>query len=200
MANNPYVNKVEFGGQTIIDLTGDTVEPGVLVDGYTAHDRSGAPIGGTFVPVTGVKGDQESSYRTGDVNLTPANIGAVAAADVVNDLDSTDATEVLAAPQGKRLYELISVSQSTTTSIMQLANSVDIGTVRHFCIEYAGAVTDYPPALANISATTYVFVSIYRYTRGLMKVDITAVVGTSGAIKTIHGEIFNNALWWGNVI
>ena len=28
--------------------------------------------------VTGVKGDSESSYRTGNVNLTPANIGAAA--------------------------------------------------------------------------------------------------------------------------
>ena len=28
------------------------------------------------VKVTGVKGDKESSYRTGNVNLTPANIGA----------------------------------------------------------------------------------------------------------------------------
>ena len=29
------------------------------------------------VPVTGVKGDAESSYRSGQVNLTPANIGAL---------------------------------------------------------------------------------------------------------------------------
>lgn len=77
MANNPHVNKVEYGGQTIVDLTGDTVEPGVLVDGYTAHDRSGAPIAGTFVPVTGVKGNAENSYRTGNVNITPADIGTI---------------------------------------------------------------------------------------------------------------------------
>ena len=30
------------------------------------------------VPVTGVKGNQEESYRRGNINLTPANIGAVA--------------------------------------------------------------------------------------------------------------------------
>lgn len=34
--------------------------------------------------VTGVKGDAESSYRHGDVNLTPANIGAVSTSDVIN--------------------------------------------------------------------------------------------------------------------
>ena len=32
--------------------------------------------------VSGVKGNSESSYRTGDVNLTPANIGAATASDV----------------------------------------------------------------------------------------------------------------------
>jgi hypothetical protein len=34
--------------------------------------------------VTGVKGDAESSYRHGDVNITPANIGAVSTSDVIN--------------------------------------------------------------------------------------------------------------------
>ena len=32
--------------------------------------------GGGGGDVTGVKGDAESTYRTGQVNLTPANIGA----------------------------------------------------------------------------------------------------------------------------
>jgi hypothetical protein len=34
--------------------------------------------------VTGVKGNAESSFRTGDVNLTPANIGAVATSAVID--------------------------------------------------------------------------------------------------------------------
>lgn len=47
MANNQYVNKVIYGGNTLIDLTGDTVETDKLLSGYTAHDRSGAPITGS---------------------------------------------------------------------------------------------------------------------------------------------------------
>lgn len=46
MANNPYVNKVQFGNETLIDLTQDTVIPGVMLSGYTAHDAAGAPITG----------------------------------------------------------------------------------------------------------------------------------------------------------
>lgn len=46
---NQYVNKVEYGSDTLIDLTSDTVTASTLLSGYTAHDRSGAPIVGVAV-------------------------------------------------------------------------------------------------------------------------------------------------------
>lgn len=69
------VNKVEANGETLIDLTGDTVTADTLLAGRTAHLASGAQVTGTFEPVTGVKGNAESAYRKGNVNLTPANLG-----------------------------------------------------------------------------------------------------------------------------
>ena len=47
---NPYVNKVVYGTDTLIDLTADTVTPSTLMQGYTAHDKSGALITGTLDP------------------------------------------------------------------------------------------------------------------------------------------------------
>ena len=47
MPNNQYVNKVIFGGNTIIDLTADTVTAATMLSGTTAHDKSGATITGT---------------------------------------------------------------------------------------------------------------------------------------------------------
>ena len=44
---NQYVNKVQLGNEVLLDLTTDTVAPGTLLLGYTAHDASGAPITGT---------------------------------------------------------------------------------------------------------------------------------------------------------
>lgn len=44
---NSHVNKVIYGGNILIDLTADTVGPDKLLDGVTAHDKSGAPIQGT---------------------------------------------------------------------------------------------------------------------------------------------------------
>ena len=50
MASNPYVNKVEFGNDTLMDLTSDSVSPGDVLLGETFHDRSGAPQSGTLDP------------------------------------------------------------------------------------------------------------------------------------------------------
>lgn len=44
---NEYINKVVFGSDTLIDLTKDTVDASKLLEGYTAHDKSGATIIGT---------------------------------------------------------------------------------------------------------------------------------------------------------
>lgn len=48
MADNPYVNKVVYDGDTLIDLTDDTVTADSLLEGVTAHDASGAVITGTY--------------------------------------------------------------------------------------------------------------------------------------------------------
>lgn len=44
---NQHINKVIYGGNTLIDLTGDTVVADKMLVGYKAHDKSGAVIEGT---------------------------------------------------------------------------------------------------------------------------------------------------------
>lgn len=41
------INKIVYGGNTLIDLTSDTVAVENLLSGFTAHDRSGEIITGT---------------------------------------------------------------------------------------------------------------------------------------------------------
>ena len=48
MASNQNANKVIAFGQVLIDLTADTVTPSALIEGFTAHDASGAAITGTL--------------------------------------------------------------------------------------------------------------------------------------------------------
>lgn len=53
---NQYKNKVQryVNGslQTVMDISGDTVSADKLLQGYTAHDKSGAQITGTVSFVT----------------------------------------------------------------------------------------------------------------------------------------------------
>lgn len=44
------VNKVVYGGETVIDLTNDSVTPDKMLLGVTAHNKSGARITGTLTP------------------------------------------------------------------------------------------------------------------------------------------------------
>ena len=44
---NQYKSKVIYNGNTLIDLTADTITAADLASGKTAHDKSGAPITGT---------------------------------------------------------------------------------------------------------------------------------------------------------
>lgn len=41
------INKVVYGSQVLIDLTGDTVTGDKLLSGFTAHGKDGSPIEGT---------------------------------------------------------------------------------------------------------------------------------------------------------
>lgn len=44
---NQYVNKVIYGGTTLIDLTADTITAADVINQKTFHDKSGAPVTGT---------------------------------------------------------------------------------------------------------------------------------------------------------
>lgn len=41
------VSKVVYGGNTLIDLTGDTVAPDKVLSGYTGHSKDGEPFTGS---------------------------------------------------------------------------------------------------------------------------------------------------------
>lgn len=47
MANNPYVNKVVYGGQTLIDISDTTATADKILQGYTAYGADGQKLTGT---------------------------------------------------------------------------------------------------------------------------------------------------------
>lgn len=71
------VSKVELGGETLIDISGDTVTPETLAEGATAHNSAGEEITGTMknlseVDASKVIFDQEvtTGYAVGNIKLT----------------------------------------------------------------------------------------------------------------------------------
>ena len=109
MANNPYVNKVEYDGQTLMDLTGDTVTPNDVRSGVTFHDRSGA-----------------------------AQQGGLIISPVYDGLDSTSETDALSANQGRVLnskftssYNQITTFESSwSATTVQVQHNSIVGNVR----------------------------------------------------------------------
>lgn len=88
------VNKVVYGTTVLVDLTADTVTPETLLQGYTAHDKSGALITGTN---TGGGNDfivtlsYNESTEMWEPDCTYAEVQAAYSAgkNIVIDLDGT---------------------------------------------------------------------------------------------------------------
>ena len=83
--------------------------------------------------ITGVKGDAESSYRTGNVNLTPANIGAVPTSRTVNGHALSANVTVTASDVGLGNVNNTSdlnkpISTATQTALNAKVNKTDIAT------------------------------------------------------------------------
>ena len=76
---NLKVDKVEGKGLSTNDFTTEL-----------KNKLNGIEAGAQVNTVTGIKGNSESAYRKGDVNLTPANIGAVASSN--GDASNTKVT------------------------------------------------------------------------------------------------------------
>lgn len=94
MADNPYVNRVDVYNNgtpsTIIDLTQDTVTADTLLQGYTAHDKSGAPIIGTAP-----SGEPNLQAKT---NVKPSTSSQVIEAD--SGYDGLSSVQIDAMPSG----------------------------------------------------------------------------------------------------
>ena len=91
MANNQNVNKVVYGGNTIVDLTGDTVTAADVLNGKTFHLASGAPATGT-ADISG-KMDKVSNPTANDILLTDGNGQAVDSGVKLADLQNFTITE-----------------------------------------------------------------------------------------------------------
>lgn len=132
------INKIVYDGNTLIDLTSDTVTAGDLAEGVTAHDRSGTLITGTAVTGdyiltydenTTVGRAKVGTAKTGTPNYTPSG-------------DVVVTTETLTVVTGARLTDditggyVLTLGVELTTKSKDFINSVAFnGNGVHFTIE-----------------------------------------------------------------
>lgn len=84
-------NKVVYGDNTLIDLTNDSVTPESLLEGVTAHDRSGAQITGslrnlghTILSKLGTPMNARANLSFGNANVTDDETNDVTKVDIQN--------------------------------------------------------------------------------------------------------------------
>lgn len=107
------VSKVNFGGDTLIDLTNDSVDAASLLKGTTAHNAAGEQVVGTL----DVKGTFYVTVTQGDGNSATA--------------DKTPAEVYAAYAAGYAVYALVKLRDHDFPYILPLLfsanDSVDIG-------------------------------------------------------------------------
>lgn len=131
------INKVVYGGDTLIDLTQDTVSSSNMLQGTTAHGANGEPITGNVVVTEYEAGDgiditdNVISTETRIVDFTQAQYDALTPAekmdasvyynitdasssstDIIDNLTTNDGTQALSAKQGYLLNQRLTILEN----------------------------------------------------------------------------------------
>ena len=158
------------------------------------------------IGVTGVKGNSESAYRTGQVNLTAANIGAKATQSAVNDV-AADGTSVTFISQVTQNTQGVISPVKKTVATMGAASADAAGSAGLVPAPAAGKQGQYlrgDGTWATPSNTTYTFDGTYNsstnkaatvstVTNAINALDVEESTGTTlqtiTAISETNGKI-----------
>lgn len=161
------VNKVIYDGNTLIDLTGDTVSADKLMAGETATDRSGTQITGNVVD-SGHAWQDSSGY----VHLDDS----VGTKTDVSDTTATPSTvldgEIFYTSAGTRSVGTVTVP----TKLSDLTNDLVVSDF----INDAGYLTSYTetdPVFVASAAHGITTTDIDHWDTGYIELDTTAVSG-----------------------
>lgn len=139
------VNKVVVGGETKIDLSGDTVTPAKLLAGIKAHDSSGARITGSIATYAGA-----TSVTPGTSAQTLQTAGKYLNADIVVAAAQASGKQVVTGsvtPARSDLYNYdvtvtgLGFTPSIVVFYVNNANDVPMTSKNHVVASISGAWT-----------------------------------------------------------
>lgn len=148
----------------------------------------GIASGAQVNSITGVKGNSESSYRTGNVNLTAANVGAVdKSGDTMNgnlDFNSTNGTQKsINFNTDHGLFDIVTGADADTIFFAGMKKDESWVSRFHFNLNDNTTIFDAPIAFANssIAATTRTNLGIVIELQGLtFSSGVATVANKSG--------------------
>lgn len=114
------VNKVEFGGETLVDLTSDTVNEQSLLSGYTAHNRAGELIEGlAVIPTKLSQLENDAGYAKTE---SPAFTGTPTAP---TPPDNTNDAQIATTAYVKKLIaNLVNGAPETLDTLKEIADAL----------------------------------------------------------------------------
>lgn len=129
MANNQYVNKVELGDQTIIDISDTTATAADVVSGKKLYTASGESVNGSLVPgtITEVQANGTSVATSGVANIPAASTSQYGVTKLNNTLSSTSTTEAATASAARELNQAITDLDNKITTFSNGWASVSSG-------------------------------------------------------------------------
>ena len=166
-------NKIVLKGQTLIDLTSDTVTPDTLAVGATAHDKTGAPIVGTMSGGGGASTKYGATVDTflGDVDAS----GVLQIPTAQTDLVFDGVTDLANFALQYKFYNNPTISSASFPQLVQMSG----GSAFDHCF--------YDTPIENISFPVLQSVTGYRgfydafYDSSIQSVSFPALITVSGS-------------------
>lgn len=175
------INKVEYGGNTLIDLTSDSVTPENLLSGVTAHDASGKKITGTFDP-------DKYLEKTGDASDTTVTF--VQATNREN-ISSKEKFSVIMGKIAKFFADLKTVAFTGKYSDLSGTPGVVSKTANGLCPKNGGTTTKFlrdDGTYAEPTASVSGLSTLEQVTAAATAGNLTAPVG-AGAVNELNSSL-----------
>lgn len=174
------INKVEYSGNTLIDLTSDSVTPETLISGVTAHDASGKKINGTFDP-------DKYLEKTGDASNTTVTF--VQATNRAN-ISSKEKNSVIMGKIAKFFADLKTVAFTGKYSDLSGTPGVVSKTANGLCPKNGGTTTKFlrdDGTYAEPTASVSGLSTLEQVTAAATAGNVTDPVG-AGAVNELNSS------------
>lgn len=114
------VSRVDYAGETLVDLTGDTVNEQSLLSGYTAHGADGEPVeGNAIIPTKVSQLENDAGYAKTE---SPAFTGIPTAP---TPHDNTNSTQIATTAYVKKLIaNLVNGAPETLDTLKEIADAL----------------------------------------------------------------------------